>query len=538
MEKSLGAGNHSEVWRKIITGVEDMHDFLKNSGRKKEQFRKDALKFCQRFWDEEKHSAQFSFTQFNKDIIDAIMYLIGDKKDRYETHKEALWFYEGMQSATEGEFQDEFDQETDNSAVNEMLKERDEILDKLIDLCLQLDEHEKLRKYKNDKLALYKGILVRVDFVGEKEYNYDKETLKSKVEQLYQDVGQTKDIPKFRENLLSTWQTQWEEGKGGEKMNEIGVGRKRTINGILQLCKQLKQLAMFRRYGKEALSFYEDVWEEKQATMKPPEMKKFLLNIKQLASSIGDHKSERLYDAALQTLEEPGKQPGAMLRPKAKQAAPKSEEKEEEEEEVVVGSEEEIVVESEETIEVGPEEEIIEVGSEEEEIIEVGSDEEMEMEVGAEEETEVGAEDETEVGAEAGEAENRCTIFKDTVTKQGGHWDLKKVAVHVLFPPDAVSKDTAMALLRWKSSVCSPPLQENEAIVSNVVELSTDIPEGFGFNKEVTLAISHSAADLKGYEVVVKKLIDKENDEWVDVDKTVDFRSLSGKGCFSLIRYF
>lgn len=129
-------------------------------------------------------------------------------------------------------------------------------------------------------------------------------------------------------------------------------------------------------------------------------------------------------------------------------------------------------------------------------------------------------------------------FLRDTVTKQGGHWDLKKVAVHVLFPPDAVSKDTAMALLRWKSSVCSPPLQENEAIVSNVVELSTDIPEGFGFNKEVTLAISHSAADLKGYEVVVKKLIDKENDEWVDVDKTVDFRSLSGKGCFSLIRYF
>ena len=27
MEKSLAAGNHSEVWRKIITGVEDMYDF-------------------------------------------------------------------------------------------------------------------------------------------------------------------------------------------------------------------------------------------------------------------------------------------------------------------------------------------------------------------------------------------------------------------------------------------------------------------------------------------------------------------------------
>ncbi|KAJ7370322.1 hypothetical protein OS493_033119 [Desmophyllum pertusum] len=340
MEKSLGAGNQSQVWRKIITGVEDMCDFLKNLGKKKIQFRKDAVKFCQRFWDQQKRSAQFSFSQFNKDIIDAIMYLPGDKKDRYETEKEALWFYEGMQSATKGEFQVEFDQETDNSACNEMLKERDEILDKLIDLCLQLDEHEKLTKYKNDKLALYKGILVRKYFVGEKEYDYDKATMKYKVEQLYQDVGQTKDIPEFRENLLHTWQTQWEEGKGGEKMKEIGVGRERTINGILQLCMELKQLDMFRRYGKEALSFYEDIWEVKQATMKSPEMKKFLLNIKQSASSIGDHQMERLYDEALQMF---------YLD---------------------------------------------------------------EWEVESEEEIEVGSEEETELGAEAGEAENRCTIFK------------------------------------------------------------------------------------------------------------------------------
>jgi hypothetical protein len=105
------------------------------------------------------------------------------------------------------------------------------------------------------------------------------------------------------------------------------------------------------------------------------------------------------------------------------------------------------------------------------------------------------------------------------------------MATHVIFPPDAVSEDRLMALRRWKSSACSPPLQENEAIVSDVVELSTGISEGLTFNKEVTLAISHSATDLKGYEVVVKRLIDKDTNEWVDVDKTVDFRSLSGKSC-------
>ena len=99
----------------------------------------------------------------------------------------------------------------------------------------------------------------------------------------------------------------------------------------------------------------------------------------------------------------------------------------------------------------------------------------------------------------------------------------------MIFPPDAVSEDRPMALQRWKPSVCSPPLQENEAIVSDVIELSTDIPGELAFNKEVTLAISHSAADLKGYEVVVKKMIDTDSNEWVDVDKTVDIRFLSGK---------
>ena len=98
----------------------------------------------------------------------------------------------------------------------------------------------------------------------------------------------------------------------------------------------------------------------------------------------------------------------------------------------------------------------------------------------------------------------------------------------MIFPSDAVSEDRPMTLHRWKPSVCSPPLQENEALVSDVIELSTDIPGELAFNKEVTLAISHSAADLKGYEVVMKKLIDRDSNEWVDVDKTVDIRFLPG----------
>ena len=310
MEKSLDAGNHSEVWRKIIKGVEDMYDFTAKGKKikrylpsfldKKEQFRRDALKFCQRFWHEERRSEQFSFTNYNRDIIDALLNLVRDKKEKNETEKNALWFYEGMQSESEEEFQEEFDQETDNSVLNEMLKERIVILDKTIKLCANLGEHEKLKKHNNIKLTLYKKVLMRPDFVGEKKDGYDKATLITKVEQLYRRAGEKEYIPQFQESLLSIWQTQWEAGKGGEKLKEFGVARERTITAILKLCKELKKKELFRRYGNEALNFYDNVWEVKQATMELPSMKQFLFEVKQLASSMGDHERKNFYDKALQ----------------------------------------------------------------------------------------------------------------------------------------------------------------------------------------------------------------------------------------------
>ena len=310
MEKSLGAGNHSEVWRKIIKGVEDMYDFTAKGKKikrylpsfldKKEQFRKDALKFCQRFWHEERRSEQFSFIDYNREIIDALLYLVRDKKEKNEAEKNALWFYEGMQSESEEEFQEEFDQETDNSVLNEMLKDRIVILDKTIKLCANLGEHEKLKKHNNIKLTLYKKVLMRPDFVGEKKDGYDKATLITKVEQLYRKAGEKEYIPQFQESLLSIWQTQWEAGKGGEKLKEFGVARERTITAILKLCKEVKKKELFRRYGNEALNFYDNVWEVKQATMELPSMKQFLFEVKQLASSMGDHERKNIYDKALQ----------------------------------------------------------------------------------------------------------------------------------------------------------------------------------------------------------------------------------------------
>ena len=93
---------------------------------------------------------------------------------------------------------------------------------------------------------------------------------------------------------MHAWQKQRKKGKAGDKATE------RTIDGILQLCKELKKEEMFRRYGKEALSFYENLWELKQAEMKPPEMKKLLRKARQLASSIGDRERKKCYDEAYQ----------------------------------------------------------------------------------------------------------------------------------------------------------------------------------------------------------------------------------------------
>ena len=173
MEKSLSAENHSEVWRLIITRVEEMCDEL-NNGEKKKQFRDDALKFCQHFWEEQKSSKQFRFTKYNKDIFYAIVYLLSDKTEECEIEKNVLLLdmYEGLLSVTEEQFQEGFEQETNNTMLNEMMKERDEIWERSIELCRELDEHKKLSKFQESKLALYRMALVKRDFLGKKKKRF------------------------------------------------------------------------------------------------------------------------------------------------------------------------------------------------------------------------------------------------------------------------------------------------------------------------------------------------------------------------------
>ena len=313
MEQLLGAGNHSAVWRLIIKGVFDMHEFLKKKGaeKEKEKFRQDALAFCEDFWEKEKEKAypQFSFTPYNKEIIDAILYLLEkrtskfgltDKKekaliDKYE--REALWFYDGMQGISEESFNNEFDEATDNTVLNRLLRERTAFLDKILDFCSQHDEHEKLLKHKQGKMGLFKKVLIRSDFVGEKKQ--EKSTLKEAVEELYKDIGEKNSIKKFKENLLATWQNQWEEGKRAEESKGKLVAREKMIKGILQLCEELKMKDLRKRYKKEELNFRERLWEIRYTEMEPSVKKKFLNEMRELASSIGEKERVKVYLAAL-----------------------------------------------------------------------------------------------------------------------------------------------------------------------------------------------------------------------------------------------
>ena len=48
--------------------------------------------------------------------------------------------------------------------------------------------------------------------------------------------------------------------------------------------------------------------------------------------------------------------------------------------------------------------------------------------------------------------------------------------------------------------------------------------QGLKFNTRVKLSLSYSVTDLRGYEVVIKQLIDKETNNWNDVDGTRDIR--------------
>lgn len=113
------------------------------------------------------------------------------------------------------------------------------------------------------------------------------------------------------------------------------------------------------------------------------------------------------------------------------------------------------------------------------------------------------------------------------MTSEGIHLDIIKGAAYLMFPPNALSQPTSVVIHNWKRSACSPRREENEAIVSNVIEISSSTGQPLEFDVAVKLFLCHSAPALRGYEVVIKKQIGKSND-WEDVKGTKDLRDKPG----------
>lgn len=108
------------------------------------------------------------------------------------------------------------------------------------------------------------------------------------------------------------------------------------------------------------------------------------------------------------------------------------------------------------------------------------------------------------------------------------HLDPEEEGVFGMFPPFSVSTPTSIVVYRWKRGARSPPLQEHEAIVSSVIEITTNTGQALKFDHSVQLFLCHSAPDLAGYEIVIKKLVDIKNNIWEDVDVTKDIQNESG----------
>ena len=79
-------------------------------------------------------------------------------------------------------------------------------------------------------------------------------------------------------------------------------------------------------------------------------------------------------------------------------------------------------------------------------------------------------------------------------------------------------------------------LVANKIIIWNkiIIELSSHDGRQVHFNAMVTLSLSHSAPNLRGYEVVIKKQINKETNEWEDVRGTKNLSCRQGIKIFSI----
>ena len=127
------------------------------------------------------------------------------------------------------------------------------------------------------------------------------------------------------------------------------------------------------------------------------------------------------------------------------------------------------------------------------------------------------------------------SFYRSKITKDGGVLIVQNVPSRVMFPPKALSTCTEVTCSLWNLQILSPPLGRNEALVSSVMELACGSLLGtekrYEFNVKVKLALSYSASDIKGYELVIKELINEKTNDWRDLETRWAWTS-SGSGYF------
>lgn len=69
----------------------------------------------------------------------------------------------------------------------------------------------------------------------------------------------------------------------------------------------------------------------------------------------------------------------------------------------------------------------------------------------------------------------------------------------------------------WRPNAVSGLLEDDETLVSSVIQLECDDLVGVNFTG-ITLALSHSAVESREYELVMKQLIDREESTWKDLE--------------------
>ena len=118
------------------------------------------------------------------------------------------------------------------------------------------------------------------------------------------------------------------------------------------------------------------------------------------------------------------------------------------------------------------------------------------------------------------------TLFRCEINKEGVVWKLQgiQVAACITFPQNAVTQPVLFICTLLEDPMHHPPLKKDEALVSDAIKLSYDDRHRSNFTgnfgKKVSVAFSHSATNLKGYEIVIRELLDSQNNEWRDLETT------------------